>query len=330
MPDMRDRIVDALRNAQHVCDDECHRRDHTYIPLDQENPDRRITVNSTTGAIIDAVMAVFTDLGHTDACVHPDQHDAVIREWEDSKAEVERLTKDLAEMTALRDNALRAAEHADQSIDVDLEGLIGDGLASLGVEWEGSPDDSAPPWLLDAVVDLVRPVVAHAVKRAEAADAERDALKATLALHTDCRTDISIGDLLRAVDDHTTEQAQCERCGGTRIEPGSEDYDAVAHRDNPYTGEPCSVCQQGAALDQPTGQDQNKSGWRERARTRVGDRVDARMEELMAEPPMSVAEFDEAMRRNKAEAEAFLNQQSHAAFGDHPTDTTGETETPDA
>lgn len=78
------------------------------------------------------------------------------------------------------------------------------------------------------------------------------------------------------------------------------------------------VVVRGATPDQPIEQDNNKPDWRERARTRVGDRVDARMEELMAEPPMSADEFDEAMRRNKAEAEAYLNQQSHKTHGEQP------------
>jgi hypothetical protein len=40
---------------------------------------------------------------------------------------------------------------------------------------------------------------------------------------------------------------QCVRCGGTRTEPGSGDHDIAVHQDNPYTGEPCSACQQGPA-----------------------------------------------------------------------------------
>lgn len=92
--------------------------------------------------------------------------------------EVERLRNALDEMTALRDNAVRAAEHADQSIDVDLDGLIGDGLASLGVEWDGGENGAHPKWLETAVIDLVRPVVAHAVKRAETSEAAVERLKA--------------------------------------------------------------------------------------------------------------------------------------------------------
>ena len=53
-----------------------------------------------------------------------------------------------------------------------------------------------------------------------------------------------------------------------------------------------------------------KPDWRKRARARVGDQVEARMAELAAEPPMSAEEFDEAMRQNKAEAEAHLDRQS--------------------
>jgi hypothetical protein len=40
---------------------------------------------------------------------------------------------------------------------------------------------------------------------------------------------------------------QCAGCGGTRTEPGSGDHDTAVHQDNPYTGEPCSACQQGPA-----------------------------------------------------------------------------------
>jgi hypothetical protein len=100
--------------------------------------------------------------------------------WEDKPnrhaycdAEIARLRADLAEMTACRDAALRQAQHADQSLgEVDLAGLVGDGLAALGREWDSVPPDTPPGWLIDAVVGLVRPVVAHAVKRAEQAEAE--------------------------------------------------------------------------------------------------------------------------------------------------------------
>ena len=56
--------------------------------------------------------------------------------------------------------------------------------------------------------------------------------------------------------------------------------------------------------------EQERPDWRERARARVGDQAAARMAELMAAPPLPAEEFDEAMRRNKAEAEAHLDGQS--------------------
>jgi hypothetical protein len=146
-----------------------------------------------------------------------------ILDWvmEEVGPEVERLRTDLAEMTACRDNALRQAAHANQSIHVDLEGDITDAIAAMDWEWPSTGDNSPPEELVTTIVATVRPIVAHAVKRAEQAEAEvarlsdfglkererheaeRDALKAALALHTGCCTDISIGDLLRIADgDH--------------------------------------------------------------------------------------------------------------------------------
>lgn len=46
-----------------------------------------------------------------------------------------------------------------------------------------------------------------------------------------------------------TSDDQCARCGGTRVEPASGDHDTAVHRDNPYTGEPCSACQQAPATE---------------------------------------------------------------------------------
>lgn len=89
----------------------------------------------------------------------------------------EKAEADLAEMTLCRDNAVRAAQHADQSIDVDLEGLVADWVAELGIEWTHGTDDRR---LAGGFVDLVRPVIAHAVKRAEGAEAERDEQRAEL------------------------------------------------------------------------------------------------------------------------------------------------------
>lgn len=81
-----------------------------------------------------------------------------------------RAEADLKEMTRLRDNALRQAEHADQSIDVDLEGTVEDALAAMGWEWESTGDDSPPDELVQTIVGALRPIVAHATKRAEAAE----------------------------------------------------------------------------------------------------------------------------------------------------------------
>ncbi len=84
----------------------------------------------------------------------------------------ERLERDLAEAIACRDAALRQAAHVDQPIDVALEDLIGDGLTTLGVEWEESdgPPDTPPDWLVAAVVGLVRPVLAAETARREQAE----------------------------------------------------------------------------------------------------------------------------------------------------------------
>jgi hypothetical protein len=56
---------------------------------------------------------LLADLGHSDACVHPDQHAAVIREWEDAAAEVERLRGRQGELTRWVADLTTRAEQAE-------------------------------------------------------------------------------------------------------------------------------------------------------------------------------------------------------------------------
>lgn len=132
----------------------------------------------TVSAATDAAMAVYqSELAAKDAeikahMVVRNAADAMarvrLRMAETQRKRAERAEADLAEMTLCRDNAVRAAEHADQSINVDLEGLVADWVAKLGIEWTHGMDDRR---LAGGFVDLVRPVIAHAVKRAELAEA---------------------------------------------------------------------------------------------------------------------------------------------------------------
>ena len=73
--------------------------------------------------------------------------------------EIRRLRGELAEMTHCRDNAIRAAERADQPIEFDLDQELRDGLEGIA-EW---PDgtDLAPDWLINAVARIVRPELAR-------------------------------------------------------------------------------------------------------------------------------------------------------------------------
>ena len=84
-------------------------------------------------------------------------------------AEVERLSRDLAEMTGCRDAAIRYAEREHVEIEFDLDGNLRDGLVGIA-EWEhaGEPDHS-PDWLIDAVVRVVRPELARLTEQRDAA-----------------------------------------------------------------------------------------------------------------------------------------------------------------
>ncbi|MFE3202160.1 hypothetical protein [Embleya sp. NPDC059237] len=60
--------------------------------------------------------------------------------------------------------AQRLARRDDYDLDVDLEGIVGDGLCGAA-DWDG--DDRPPQWLVDRVVEIVRPHLARATERAE-------------------------------------------------------------------------------------------------------------------------------------------------------------------
>lgn len=50
------------------------------------------------------------------------------------------------------------------------------------------------------------------------------------------------GKIRAALDTPSITESPCPRCEGSRIEPGSEDYDPAVHMHNPTTGEPCVLC----------------------------------------------------------------------------------------
>lgn len=60
--------------------------------------------------------------------------------------------------------AQRLARRDDYDLDVDLPGVIGDGLCGAA-DWDG--DDRPPRWLVDRVVEVVGPYLARATERAE-------------------------------------------------------------------------------------------------------------------------------------------------------------------
>jgi hypothetical protein len=153
--------------------------------------------------IADAVTAVFADLGHTDACVHPDQHAAVIREWEDSKAEVERLRfeekhlrAELAKADAENNAAGQRAEQAEAAI--------------------AHARRMAQVWI------DIRPTYPTATG---------EGLAMAYA-----------GEQILATFDRPTDRSACPRCDGAGAEPGTEEWNDIAHMHDPHTGEPCSAC----------------------------------------------------------------------------------------
>lgn len=114
--------------------------------------------------------------------------------YQEQRDEVEQLRAELAEMTRLRDNALRALHHGDVEIDVHLDELLADGLHGLA-EWDTEPSDQAPDWLINAVVALVRPVLAKATEQrdqarriAVALEQENAQLTAAVGGYIDCPT----------------------------------------------------------------------------------------------------------------------------------------------
>lgn len=126
------------------------------------------------------------------------ERDRAVARWHDEHQRAETAEAALAEMTLCRDNAIRAAERADQPIEFHLDEQLRDGLAGIA-EWEhpGEPDQ-APDWLIDAVVRVVRPELARLASKlaaaesglsnamgaweneAEALEAERDELRARI------------------------------------------------------------------------------------------------------------------------------------------------------
>lgn len=74
-------------------------------------------------------------------------------------AELDRVRDERDEAFRCRDAAQRALYRDDIDTDVHLPDLIGDGLHGLA-EWDTEPSDQAPEWLINAIVDLVRPVLA--------------------------------------------------------------------------------------------------------------------------------------------------------------------------
>jgi hypothetical protein len=100
----------------------------------------------------------------------------------------------------------------------------------------------------------------------------------------------------------------CGLCETSMIEVDAGTHLTEMHAaDRDHTCPPPTDCGEDRT---PSGPAMTFSDWRERARARVGDQVAARFAELMAEPTLSAGEFDAAMARNKAEAEAHLDRQS--------------------
>ncbi|OPC84164.1 hypothetical protein B4N89_27450 [Embleya scabrispora] len=115
---------------------------------------------STEPLDLDAIRA---DLAVVTSRIQPDG----IVEWFAAKARlathVSALLAALADAERRVALAQRIAHRDDYDLDVDLPGVIGDGLC--GIDWDG--DDHPPQWLVDRVVGIVRPHLARATERAE-------------------------------------------------------------------------------------------------------------------------------------------------------------------
>lgn len=134
--------------------------------------------------------------------------------------ELDQLREDLAEALRHREVAIRQTVHADQSIEpIDLEGVLNDALFGL-YEWDGeNGPDSAPDLLINRIVATVRPIVAHAVKRAEQAETElavwredHQHAQARLAQRLDQRLDATVTVLgLARIATEAIDEAEAER-----------------------------------------------------------------------------------------------------------------------
>ncbi|MFI1580054.1 hypothetical protein [Embleya sp. NPDC020630] len=86
----------------------------------------------------------------------------------------ERLEAKLADAERRVALAQRLARRDDHDLDIDLEGLVGDGLCGAA-DWDG--DDRPPQWLVDRVVEIVRPHLARALEHAAGLVETVDALR---------------------------------------------------------------------------------------------------------------------------------------------------------
>ncbi|MFE5332915.1 hypothetical protein ACFRCG_41685 [Embleya sp. NPDC056575] len=88
--------------------------------------------------------------------------------------ERDRLEAALADAEHRVALAQRLARRDDYDLDVDLEGIVGDGLCGAA-DWDG--DDRPPQWLVVRVVAIVRPHLARAMERAAGLVETVDALR---------------------------------------------------------------------------------------------------------------------------------------------------------
>ena len=98
--------------------------------------------------------------------------------------DLQKAQRELAEMTRLRDNAVRALNRDDVDTDPHLPDLFADGLHGL-YEWETQPEpDQAPAELVDRCVKIAQPALGKLTQQRDQARGIAVALEQELATYT--------------------------------------------------------------------------------------------------------------------------------------------------
>lgn len=207
---------------------------------------------------------------------------------DEAEAQVERLRAELAEAERRIGHFEAARELSERDYKHLADQLFASCICDCNPETTDGPEEDCPVH----GADEHRPLSLR--KRASEAEAERDTLKAAIERGEVARF---AADVRRLISDYASEERgvialmpfeatldqlclekygfdldkavaaldtpetpaapPCPRCGGSMVEPGTEeegDWDSAAMRHHPYTGEPCTACNgSGKAAPETTG-----------------------------------------------------------------------------